>query len=216
MANRTKAQRTQLKGVNAKHLHKTRQYAYHMRPFLLEWEASGLTQRQIVHELKEAGAVVPSEYTSAKTQPQPIKKWSLVQYQRFRKEADVAYEKMHWWAKSRGRKNVPFGGAAGLFQNPRAVGLDPWVNKQRDLSRLTVAEFSALQERRLAAFQAEQAEKMKDPVYRAVQEQLDKEIEERADRFENGTATEEDRINVHAAGNNPQLPPITEEEIETA
>jgi len=185
MTRRTRKQRDQLLNLNATKSRKALNYAFRMSPFIHSWEAEGMTQREIVVLLNEAKAPVPSEYTGEPYAPIVKKEWSLVQYQRFRKNVDEVEERMVWYAKRRRQPHTrPFGDGAGLFADPWAAGLDYDPNKTRkeDLTRseaasLPLSEFIAWDERQREKAQlmmrerederAAEAERMKDPAYRA-------------------------------------------------
>ncbi len=119
---RTPAQRAQLTKVNRDKGALTRKYAFRMHKWLSKWKAEGYSQRSIVLLLNSAGAPVPSEYNGESFQPQPIKQWTLTQYQRFQQASNEAYERMVWWSKRRGRASLPaYGDGAGLFKHPLQV-----------------------------------------------------------------------------------------------
>jgi hypothetical protein len=140
MPRNTVKQTARLRAINEGRRKLTAQYAFRMRPVLVQWEAEGLTQREVVTRLNETGAVVPSEYTGARTRPSPIKQWSLSQYQRFRKAADAGHEAMVWWAKRNRRPHVrPFGDGAGLFADPLGAGLPFDPNERDGTSEQTLA-----------------------------------------------------------------------------
>jgi len=129
-----------------------------MRPFILQWEAEGLSQRRIVELLNEAGAPVPSEYTGLEVAPTGTRAWSLVQFQRFRKLADEAHEAMKWWATRNGKSHVrPYGDGRGLFKRPELVGLPADLNRR---NRATENPHETLRR-----FRTEEEQRRKDPVY---------------------------------------------------
>jgi hypothetical protein len=132
---RSAKQRTQLKGVNVDKKHRALQHAWRLSPYIAAWEAEGLSQRQLVTALNDAGAVVPSEYTGEPYCPEPHKKWTLVQVQRLLKNIPIIKEKMAYAAKRKGVGTVPvYGDGAGLFVHPeRALNArgEQAVNKSR-------------------------------------------------------------------------------------
>jgi len=129
---RTPAQRAQLKAIQAKKTKLADKYAFRLSPHIARWESEGLSDRQIVDLLNEAGAPVPSEYTGANYAPRPVKKWTLLQYRRLKERAAKVKEKMAWWARRNGQSHArPFGDGAGLFAYPYTAGLDWDPNKRR-------------------------------------------------------------------------------------
>lgn len=127
---RTAKQREQLKEVQSALKAKAAQYAFRMSPHIARWEAKGLSEREIVSLLNEAGAVVPSEYSGEPYAPGSAKQWTQVQYQRLRAKAAEAKERMAFWAKAQGKEHVrPYGDGAGLFNDPIAAGLEFDPNK---------------------------------------------------------------------------------------
>jgi hypothetical protein len=201
---RTAKQRAQLKEVQTALKTKAGQYAFRMSPHIARWEAKGLSEREIVSLLNEAGAVVPSEYTGEPYAPVPNKQWTQVQYQRLRAKAADAKERMAFWAKAHGKAHVrPYGDGAGLFSDPIAAGLefDPNKARPKPLGKMSQAAamkaghsfpewykaYIAEQEANLRVIRAEQEakekaaaeekERMKDPAYRAQR------LKERDERF---------------------------------
>src|SRR5947207_1869878 len=100
MPRKSTKQAAAIEKVNEARRKKTGRYAFRIGPFVRKLENEGLSQRQIVDVLNDAGAVVPSEFKPENRHaPRPIKKWSLSQYQRFRALIDKAEQKMAWHAK---------------------------------------------------------------------------------------------------------------------
>lgn len=143
MAKRSAKQREQLKTVQAAAHKNALEYGFRMSPHIARWEADGMTQREIVELLNEAGAVVPSEYTGQLIAPVPVKRWTLVQYQRLKKHSEEAKERMAFWAKKNGRTHTrPGRDGAGLFADPFAAGLDHDPNHEPlpPLDRMTLRQ----------------------------------------------------------------------------
>jgi hypothetical protein len=123
----SKKQRAQVKGLNDARTRKALTYPYRMSPYIFAREAEGYTQRHMVAWLNDVvGAPIPSEYTDDAYVPAPsTKRWTLGQYQRFRKQVAVAVEKMAWYAKGKSETHTrPFGDGAGLFRHPSVATIE--------------------------------------------------------------------------------------------
>ena len=190
MTQRSRKQRDQLSKLNNSRHRKALNYAFRMSPHIRAWEAEGLTQREIVDLLNAAQAPIPSEYTAEPYAPVVTKVWSLVQYQRFRKQMEEVELRTAWYAKRQRKPHTrPFGDSAGLFANPWAAGLDHDPNKERkedltsaEAASLPLAEFMKWHERQQEKARAlmrqreveraAEAERLRDPSYRQQQREL--------------------------------------------
>jgi hypothetical protein len=178
MPRQTHKQTANLATINKARLKLTMRYAFRMRRFIVQWEIEGLSQRHIVERLNEAGAPVPSEYTGEVYRPAKGKSWSLIQYQRFRKQADDAAVRMALWAKKNGATHTrAYGDGRGLFRHPTLVGLPTNINRR-------TYSLKELREERDEAKAAE-AERMKDPVYKRRREESLALIERFVDEVDN-------------------------------